>query len=85
MVHKYLENKEENTDLQTEIANLVRLNVTTDAEAETLYGEYKEKFTSPKGIIVDGDHVKDDTGKPCEVRKIKTDGKIEVISVIKKE
>jgi len=75
---KYIEMIEEDYDAQTEIPNMIRLDVSSDEEAESLYAQHKDKFKVPKGKVIEGEHFADSKlNKPCTSRKIKEDGKLE--------
>ena len=75
---KYIEMIEEEFDEQTEVPNIIRMDVADDAEAESLYATHKDKFTKAKGKVVDGEHFADSKkNKPCKSRKFKEDGKVE--------
>jgi uncharacterized Fe-S radical SAM superfamily protein PflX len=78
MVHKYFEIKEDDWDEETEIRQIIRINVETDEEAESLLQEHKNKFKIPNAMVVEGDHKVGGKSLHCRKKLFDKNGKLEV-------
>ena len=75
-MQKYIEIYEEIDSLSGEVPQMLRINVSDDAEAESIYNDNKNDFAKHKARVVEAEHggsAKD--SKPCKTYEIKN-GKV---------